>query len=200
MRIRTHANPFNCRHRFEKQDWNKIFPDFSGRLDFEVGFGRGIFLQNYAKENSDRCIIGVDVRTMTVELLSKKLKEENIANAYVVYGNGLICLEDMFKDESIDNIFVFHPDPWIKKQHLKRRVINSKFLEVAKNKLKKDGKVYISTDVEELWLEIADLFAANEFFVKTSDVDFWQKHYKTRWNEISEEKKRGEFFVTFAKR
>ena len=179
MRIRTHTNPFSCQQRFEKQNWQKIWKKFNGKLDLEIGFGRGCFLLHYAQENPNRFIVGVDVRKRTVEILEDKIKERDIPNIYPVFGNGAYCLEDMFEDKTIENIFIFHPDPWLKKSHHKRRLINQKFLEVVKSKLKNSGKIFISTDVEPVWTEIQETFSQNKSFIQKEDK-FWQEVYQSR--------------------
>ena len=172
MRIRTHTNPFCCQQRFEKQDWNKIFPNFQNQLDLEIGFGRGIFLEQYAKNNPNKSIVGVEVRKKTVVIFQEKIDTEKIENVLLVHGNGQFALEDMFTDKTIDNIFIFHPDPWLKNTHHKRRVINAKLLTLAAQKLKPTSKIYVSTDVEELWEEILEVFSANKSFTKTPDDIF----------------------------
>ena len=197
MRIRTHTNPFYCRQRFEKLKNLEIEFDYQNKLDFEIGFGRGEFICDYALQNPDRFIIGIDVRKKTVELLQEKLALLNITNVYAVHGNGLICLQDMFDDQSINNIFIFHPDPWEKRRHNNRRVVNNELLDVAKNKLLETGKIHISTDVESLWKNITKVVAVNQNFVKVKHSNFWEKFYKTRWNEISQEKQRKTFYATF---
>jgi tRNA (guanine-N7-)-methyltransferase len=197
MRIRTHTNPFCCQQRFEKQDWNKIFPNFQNQLDLEIGFGRGIFLEQYAKNNPNKSIVGVEVRKKTVVIFQEKIDTEKIENVLLVHGNGQFALEDMFTDKTIDNIFIFHPDPWLKNTHHKRRVINAKLLTLAAQKLKPTSKIYVSTDVEELWEEILEVFSANKSFTKTPDDIFWNEFYQTRWNEISKEDNRTTFYATF---
>jgi tRNA (guanine-N7-)-methyltransferase len=195
MRIRTHVNPLAYINRFEKLEKYTTF-EFKNKLDYEIGFGRGIFLTEYAKQNPTRFIVGAEVRGQAVTFTQEKLKKEKIENALAIQANGLICLKDMFENNSIDNIFIFHPDPWHKKQHLKRRLINQKLLDTAKDKLKRGGKIHISTDVQELWEEILHHFEESKNFKKVQD-SFWQNFYMTRWNEIVLQKDRKTFFATF---
>lgn len=199
MRIRTHTNPLCYRQRFEKIDPVSIYPNFSGTLDLEIGFGQCSFIRNYAQANPTRLIIGVEVRKKAVELMQAQLRADNIQNAYLVHGNGLFCLQDVFLDQSLDTIFIFHPDPWIKQRHSKRRVINQAFISNAAQKLKIGGKIHVSTDVEFLWQEICDFFEAHTGFSKKDDDLFWECYYVTRWDEISIEKQRKTFYSTFCK-
>lgn len=197
MRIRTHANPLSCTQHFEKLDAERVFPEFVGKLDFEIGFGQSSFIRNHAKAHSDRLVVGIDVRKKTVELMQEKIGQENIKNIVLAFGNGSICLNEMFHDHSIDNIFIFHPDPWLKHRHHKRRLFSPDFLIIAQKKLKQSGRIYVSTDVESLWQEILKIFESNLNFTKMDATEFWLNYYKTRWHEISQEKKRQTYFGTF---
>ncbi|KKQ32579.1 MAG: tRNA (guanine-N(7)-)-methyltransferase [candidate division TM6 bacterium GW2011_GWF2_37_49] len=197
MRIRTHTNPLSCIKHFEKLDAVSVFSKFNGKIDFEVGFGQSSFIINHALENNDQLVVGIDVRKKTVDLMQERVNQNNIKNIYLTHGNGSVCLAEMFENESLDNIFIFHPDPWRKARHHKRRLINQDFLAIVQTKLKKDGKVYVSTDVDFLWLEIVQTFDANAKFTRFEDSEFWTNYYQTRWNEISKEKNRQTFFATF---
>ncbi len=199
MRIRTHTNPLSYRQRFDQLDPLSIYSNYSGQLDLEIGFGQCSFIKNYAQANLSRLIIGVEVRKKAVELMQVQLLADNIQNAYLVHGNGYVCLQDMFLDHSLDNIFVFHPDPWVKQRHSNRRVINQDFIACAAQKLKSGGKIHVSTDVEFLWLEICDFFKAHDCFAKKDDDPFWECYYMTRWDEISNEKQRKTAYATFCR-
>lgn len=197
MRIRTHTNPLSYHERFELKDWKTIFPQFNGQLDLEIGFGRGIFLRNYAKTNPNKSVVGAEVRKQVVMLLDERLKQEDVPNVFTVHANGFFCLTDMFEDRSIDNIFIFHPDPWIKKRHIKRRVINTRLLEAAKLKLKPTGTLHISTDVKFLWDDIIEEISNHNSFKPVDNHPFWTTSYLTHWNQISIEDKRTEFYCSF---
>lgn len=197
MRIRTHTNPLCYRQRFDKLDPTKIVTNFNGQIDFEIGFGQSEFIINRAKSNPNRLIVGSEIRKKAVDLMETKI--ENINNIHLVHGNGNLGIEDLFADNSLDNIFIFHPDPWIKRKHLKRRVITKDFLDIAKQKLKADGRIYISTDSDFLWLDICKTFKDNSNFKFHNDEEFWNNAYSTHWSDMSIKKKRIINFVTYQK-
>jgi len=196
-RVRTHTNPFNLHKRLEKIDLFKIFPKFSGKIDLEIGFGRGVFLRNYANENPNKFIIGVEVRKQIVNILQKRLTKEASTNVYLVHSSATILLEDIIKESSIETVFIFHPDPWFKKRHHKRRVINTSLLSLLEKKLTPNGKIYLSTDIKELDDDMSNIFKKHPKFKKLSSPDFWNNTYKTHWNIFSIKDDRKEFFLSY---
>lgn len=198
MRIRTHTNPLACTQRFEKLNHSKItVPDFNGMVALEIGFGQSTFLQSYAASNPKAYLIGIEARKKAVELMQEKMHlADTVSNVLLIHGNGHVCLHDMFDNQTLDKIFIFHPDPWVKRRHHKRRLISQELLDIAKTKLKDNGQMYISTDVESLWIEIQELFANNPCFQCEQDDLFWEQ-YATRWDDICIEKQRKNFYGIF---
>ena len=98
---------------------------------------------------------------------------------------------------SFIRIFIFHPDPWPKSRHRKRRLINASFLEIMQRKLKPNGKLYLSTDVLELWQDMLETITTSLKFEIDQDEEFWTTLYQTRWHEISQQHQRTLSFATF---
>ncbi len=195
-RVRTHTNPLNINHRFSSNALDDLQTDSA--LDVEIGFGRGVFLRQWAKTDLNRNIIGIEVRKPIVKILEERLLEEKIENALIYHGNGQYFLEDSVKDNSIDRLFIFHPDPWFKTRHHKRRVVKKEFLNIVHKKLKENGFLCISTDVDSLWNEMQKDVLANNF-KKVPDKKFWENHYNTHWQTFSEQNKRCLFQESFQK-
>tara|TARA_B100000427_G_scaffold321971_1_gene323295 strand:+ start:5829 stop:6425 length:597 start_codon:yes stop_codon:yes gene_type:complete len=193
-RIRTHTNPLNIIHRFKSLS----LPQDSKELDIEIGFGKGDFLINWAKQNPNHHIIGIDVRKPVVILLKKKLEQEKLTHTTVFHGNGHYFLNDVPNDNSINRIFIFHPDPWLKNKHHKRRIISHDFLELALKKLKINGKIYISTDVKPLFEDIKTQFETFKSFKAIKD-SFWETSYQTHWSLFSKKDNRNSFMQTYQK-
>ncbi len=195
-RVRTHTNPLNIKHRFDKSLLKHL--DSTRPLDVEIGFGRGVFLRSWATQNPDRNIVGIEVRKQMVDILDKRINDPFLPNALIFHGNGSCFVEDCIKDFSIDRIFVFHPDPWFKKRHHKRRLIQKEFLQLIFKKLKPEGLLCVSTDVEELWKSMNDDILKNGFKI-TNDIDFWDNSYNSHWQDFSIKEKRYLFQNSFIK-
>jgi tRNA (guanine-N7-)-methyltransferase len=199
MRVRTHTNPFNFFERLKKLDLKSVFNKSCQPLDFEIGFGRGVFLREWASNNPKRNIIGVEVRKQIVKDLEIHVDKLELTNTHLIYGNAEIVLEDCIEDNSIENCFLFHPDPWFKKKHHKRRVINNDFLNILKSKIKPKGKLYISTDVELLHTYMEAHMSQLSSFKKLKNDIFWEEFYKSHWSEFSINTERKIYKSTYIK-
>ena len=191
-RIRTHTNPFNIRQRLDDIKLPVFGVDIP--IHLEVGFGKGRFMAQYARNHLDEVIIGVEVRKQAVEIFKAN---HNIDNCFPIWGAGHICLEDAIKDNSLTRVFIFHPDPWFKKRHHKRRVVNTHLIDLIQRKLKPGGTVYISTDVYELYLDIMVVLLKKDNKQFISNDGFWHTDYKTHWSQFSITDYRSQFFATF---
>ncbi len=195
MRIRNHVNPL----KFQSLTLPKltdIFPSYTGSMDVEIGFGRGAFLKQYGLSYPDRLLLGCEVRKQMVEMVEEKLKEAGIANSYPVHTSGILLLQAL-PDACVDRIFIFHPDPWFKTRHHKRRIVTDDLLKTAAQKLKPGGKLYLSTDVADLWDDMQAKVQKQPAFQPCEDPEFWSTDYKTHWQEFSHVDERDTHTDTF---
>ena len=156
--------------------------------------GKGRFIQQFAEIHNSELIIGVEVRKQIVEIFKAN---HSYPNCLPIWGTAQICLEDIIPDFSLARVFIFHPDPWFKKRHHKRRVINLELIRLLQKKMTSSGIVYISTDVHELYDDIMTvlLHDNNKDFIKNDP--FWTNDYKTHWSQFSNVDSRSQFFATF---
>ena len=109
-RIRTHTNPLNIRQRLTDVDISKRIKNYNN-VHLEIGFGKGRFLSQYAKNHPDDLVVGVEVRKQAVVVFDAN---HDLPNCTPIWGAGQICLEDVIPNQSLQSVFVFHPDPWFK--------------------------------------------------------------------------------------
>lgn len=185
MRVRTNPNPFSFQQRFTQQEWHSVIPAFQGTLDVEIGFGDGGFLNRYAQLNPTRSLVGFEISKKLFDFAQNNVQTNKRNNVHLCYGNGHIGLNDMFADNSIDRIFIFHPDPWAKRQHQKRRLVNEALLETVYAKLKPTGMLYLSSDVQPLWEYMVATIEQTKHFAPHNDETFWQTMYDTYWHQVS---------------
>lgn len=115
----------------------------------EIGFGNGETLTRMADETPDRDFVGIEVHRPGVGHLLLQLKERGLENVRVYCADAVEILVHNVADASLAGINVFFPDPWPKKRHHKRRLINPEFIQLAAWKLKRGGLFHAATDWED---------------------------------------------------
>ena len=141
----------------------EIFPT-SEKIIMEIGFGMGEATAIIAKNHPNNAYIAVDVHPPGIGKLLGRIVENGLTNLRVIEDDVHIVLPHMFEDESLDAIHLYFPDPWPKKKHNKRRIVNEGFLALIHPKLKKGGYIHIATDWVPYAVSIEEVFAASTLF------------------------------------
>jgi tRNA (guanine-N7-)-methyltransferase len=128
-----------------------IFPD-SSQIIMEIGFGMGEATALIGRAFPEKGFLAVDVHRPGVGKLFALINEYGLKNLRVIQGDAHLILHDMIANKSLDGIHLFFPDPWQKKRHHKRRIVNEEFLKLIAPKLKDGGFIHISTD----WVPYAE--------------------------------------------
>ena len=141
-----------------------IFPS-SDKLIMEIGFGMGEATAIIAKNHPNNGYIAVDVHPPGIGKLLARIVENELTNLKVIEEDVHVVLQHMITDESLDGIHLYFPDPWPKKKHNKRRIVNEGFLQLIHPKIKTGGFIHIATDWVPYAESIKDVFAASPLFV-----------------------------------
>lgn len=130
----------------------------------EIGFGSGENIIAQALANPNNAYVGCEVFTSGVTTLLKEINEKNVHNIKIWHDDAMNLI-DMIPDNSLDLVYILHPDPWPKQKHNKRRLINSQFLKDIAKKMQPSAKVLIITDhsgyakhIEHAIAEVKDIF------------------------------------------
>jgi tRNA (guanine-N7-)-methyltransferase len=140
------------------------FPQ-SDKVIMEIGFGMGEATAIIAKNHPNNGYIAVDVHPPGIGKLLARIVENELTNLKVIEEDVHVVLQHMIADESLDGIHLFFPDPWPKKKHNKRRIVNGGFLSLIHPKIKKGGFIHIATDWVPYAVSIQDVFAGSRLFV-----------------------------------
>jgi tRNA (guanine-N7-)-methyltransferase len=161
---------------FENQlvNFNDVFKNSSRELILEIGFGMGASTTEIAKANPNKNYLAIEVHSPGVGNLIKLIQENHIFNLKIIQHDAVEVLNAMIKNDSLDGIHIFFPDPWPKKRHHKRRLIQENFLKLMVQKIKQSGYLHIATDWEDYALWIIDLLDKETLLQKTSE-DFFEK-------------------------
>lgn len=136
-------------------------------LILEIGFGDGESLAAMAAEHRDCDHVGIEVHRPGVGHLLLRLKELGLANVRIYCADAIDILTHKIADASLDRVQLFFPDPWPKKRHHKRRIVNAEFLDLTARKLKPGGLFHAATDWEPYAIAMAENLTACPKFLST---------------------------------
>ena len=175
--MRQHVNPLS-------RNFNEIeripplvemFEDSRLNLHLDIGCAAGQSLFDLAMVNTSWNYLGIEIREKLVKTAKLKLQEREINNLYFVFGNAYNILNDVHSKSIIKNVksisFNF-PDPWFKKRHYKRRVIQPEFINILSNSLQQGSLIFIKTDVKDLFDYMDCTISGNSKFKKIDKKDF----------------------------
>jgi len=115
-------------------------------LVLEIGFGMGDSLLEMAKNEPEKDFIGIEVHPPGVGKLINNAGKDGVKNLRVYMADAMDVLEDCIPNASIDRLQLYFPDPWHKKKHNKRRIVQPAFVQKLRPKLKQDGIFHMATD------------------------------------------------------
>ena len=132
-------------------------------LYLEIGFGNGLNLVKQAEYYPGRNFIGCEIYESGIGNTLINLKNRGINNVRIAVGDALETI-DYLSLKSLDGVFILFPDPWPKKRHNKRRLVNKDFLEKIGPKMKDHAKIFMTTDDRSYAQEIIEVLAEDAFF------------------------------------
>ncbi len=128
-------------------------------VEVEVGSGKGLFLLSAAGERPEHDFFGIEVAQKYARFAASRLARAARTNAVVAQGDALDFFRQSIIDNSLHAVHVYFPDPWWKKKHRRRRVLNEAFLQDVIRTLITGCKLHIWTDVEEYFQSTLELIA-----------------------------------------
>jgi tRNA (guanine-N7-)-methyltransferase len=131
-----------------------------GPLEIEVGSGKGLFLRTAAGAQPDVDFLGIEIAFKYARFAAAGLVKAGLNNGRVVCGDGTRIFAELIPDNSLTAVHVYFPDPWWKKRHRKRRVMNETFARHIERTLLPGGSLHFWTDVEEYFQVTLELLAA----------------------------------------
>ena len=151
----------------ETIDLNAVFGRDNDKV-FEIGFGMGTATAHIAKVLPEKDFIAIDVHAPGVGNLLKLIDENELSNLRVMRYDAVEVVTNMLVDESLAGIHVFFPDPWHKKRHNKRRLIQAPFVEQLLPKLKIGGYIHLATDWEEYAVQMLEVLSGIDALQNTA--------------------------------
>jgi tRNA (guanine-N7-)-methyltransferase len=134
----------------------------------EIGFGMGQSLLEQARANPARDYIGIEVHRPGVGSLLGMMADKDVHNIRVSSEDAVEVLKQRIADDSLDGMQIYFPDPWHKKRHHKRRLIQTEFVELMVSKLKPGGFIHLATDWENYAEHMLEVLSANQLLTNNS--------------------------------
>ena len=175
--MRQHVNPLSKDfHNIEIiPPLNVMFEDPELPLHLDIGPAAGEFLFDLASKNNNWNYLGIEIRKKLVSNAKLRKSERKISNLYFAFGNANNIFNDSrckFLIGYLNSISFNFPDPWFKKKHFKRRVIQPELINILSDSMQKGSLIFIKTDVKELFHHMDYTILSNYNFVKLNNKDF----------------------------
>ena len=140
-----------------------LFPT-AEQVVLEIGFGMGEATALIARDFPSTGYLAVEVHKPGIGKLMARVEELALSNIRIIEGDAHPIITTMIPDKSVDGVHLFFPDPWPKKRHNKRRIVNAEFLALIHPKIKDGGFFHIATDWVPYAEYIEEVFAASPLF------------------------------------
>jgi len=148
-------------------DYSAIF-NRDAPLILEIGFGMGDSLVEMAYHNPDNNYLGIEVHTPGIGSILNSIEARQLSNLRIFHADAILLLQQFIANNSLSGVCLFFPDPWHKKRHHKRRIVNSEFVQLIHQKLQPNGFFHMATDWENYAEHMLETMQKDLHFVNQS--------------------------------
>ncbi len=192
VRVHQHVNPLSPFYRQAPKpvDVESVFADPERPLLLDIGCARGRFLLRMAEAEPAWNYLGVEIREPLVEEANRLADERGLENLHYTFCNAMLWLDRLLEALPaglLQKVTIQFPDPWFKRKHAKRRMVNDEMVDTIARHLAPGGQVFVQTDIEFLAEEVGQLFGAHRQF-RISNIDGNPFPVKTEREKAVEEK------------
>ena len=149
----------------------------------DIGFGDGKLLTSLAKKFPELNFIGLEVYESGIGNILKQISSDNLTNIKICCSDAITFLNNYTENNSFYGITLFFPDPWPKKKHYKRRIINKNFVNLISRKISANGFIKVVTDWSNYSDNIEEVFSANDKFEKVGDIYIFKNRCLTKFEK-----------------
>ncbi len=163
-------------------DFKNLFKN-NNKCILDIGFGDGKLLISLAKKFPELNFIGLEVYESGIGNILKQISKENLENIKISCADAIIFLRNYVDNNSLYGISLFSPDPWPKKKHYKRRIIDESFINLISKKIYKGGFTKVATDWSNYSDYILEIFEKNNKFERTNDIKIFKNRCLTKFEK-----------------
>ncbi|MFP4255143.1 MAG: tRNA (guanosine(46)-N7)-methyltransferase TrmB [Halothece sp.] len=171
VRVRQHVNPLSEKFQapITPPQWEQIYADLDKPFFLDIGSARGRFLLEMAQSQPQYNYLGLEVREPLVEEANAKRDQLGLTNLHYLFCQVNVSLPTILSSlpkKSLDLVTIQFPDPWFKKRHAKRRIVQPELVDTLAQYLVTEGGVFLQSDVQFVSEEMTRYFAAHPEFVQ----------------------------------
>jgi tRNA (guanine-N7-)-methyltransferase len=148
-------------------DWSARLGAGAARLELEIGSGHGGYALAFARAHPERTLVAIEQRRKFADELRARAERRGLANLVVLHGDARVLAPRLFREGSLPAIHVHFPDPWWKRRHHRRRLVDEGMSTLLLRLLRPDGLLDFRTDVERYAVEAAERLEAEGFANET---------------------------------
>tara|TARA_B100000900_G_C20600384_1_gene725267 strand:- start:2404 stop:3072 length:669 start_codon:yes stop_codon:yes gene_type:complete len=163
-------------------DFRNLFEN-NNKCILDIGFGDGKLLISLAKKFPELNFIGLEVYESGIGNILKQISKENLENIKISCADAIIFLRNYVENNSLYGISLFFPDPWPKKKHYKRRIIDESFINLISKKIYKGGFAKVATDWSNYSDYILEIFEKNNNFERTNNIKIFKNRCLTKFEK-----------------
>lgn len=177
VRVRQHVNPLSEKYQqpVEPPNWEKIYTHAKQPLHLDIGCGRGVFLLQMAELYPEWNFLGLEIREPLVEQANRWQQEQGLTNLHYIFCNVNNSLDPLLRSlpsQALQRVSIQFPDPWFKKRHQKRRVVQPETVAELARYLSEGGTLFVQSDVKAVALEMCDRVQAHPAFGRQNDGEW----------------------------
>ena len=174
VRVRQHVNPLSNKYQrtVEPPDWAGVFAQPERPLHLDIGCGKGHFLMAMATAVPEWNFLGLEIREPLVTTALQHRDAAGDRNLHFIFCNANTALRSLLAPWPgcpLRQVSIQFPDPWFKKRHQKRRVVQPELVTTLADFLPEAGRVVLQSDVEAVAQEMCDRFAESPAFCRTAE-------------------------------
>lgn len=170
-RIRQHVNPLRLKFQqaIALPEWNQVYANPNLPLHLDIGCARGKFLLEMAQIYPQANFLGIEIRQPLVIEANLEKETLGLTNLHYLFGSINYSATEIlssFPASTLQYITVQFPDPWFKRRHNKRRVIQPELVNILVDYLVDGGAVFLQSDIEEVAIEMTHRFSQHPLLVQ----------------------------------
>lgn len=181
VRVREHVNPLSRHYdrAIEPPDWSRVFPQLDRPLHLDIGCAKGHFVLAMGETAPAWNFLGLEIREPLVHQANRWVRERGLANVHYLSCNANRSLRPLLSSLPagiVQRVTIQFPDPWFKKRHQKRRVVQPSLVSDLAEFLPVGAQVFVQSDIEEVAIEMRDRFSEHPAFALTHPLPWLEQN------------------------